>query len=316
MNYLPISDNAARQVIDATTIWTEYLKALASARPYLGGMYWKKEGLYEYLVKTAARNKQERMGARSAQTEKIYEEFHKHKAAKESRLASLTAALIEAQRQNRALKAGRTPEIVVALLNAVREAGLEEHFIVVGTHALYAYEAAAGVRIVPGALATKDVDLLWDARKRLQFVLDLGRDAGSMLAVLRRVDPSFRRKSDEGQNESAVNDKGFEVDFIRRETEEGDPHPFRFSADEEDLWPVRAQRASLLTQAPVFVHPVISATGKLATMRTVDPQTFVEFKRWMAEHAQHREPVKRRRDLHQAQIVQELLTEGLLGIRA
>lgn len=316
MNYLPISDNAARQVIDATTIWTEYLKALASARPYLGGMYWKKEGLYEYLVKTAARNKQERMGARSAQSEKIYDEFHEHKAAKESRLAALTAALMETQRQNKALKAGRTPEIVVALLNAVREAGLEEHFIVVGTHALYAYEAAAGVRIVPGALATKDVDLLWDARKRLQFVLDLGRDAGSMLAVLKRVDPSFRRKSDKGQNESAVNDKGFEVDFIRRETEEGDPHPFRFSADEEDLWPVRAQRASLLTQAPVFVHPVISATGKLATMRTVDPQTFVEFKRWMAEHAQHREPVKRRRDLHQAQIVQELLTEGLLGIRA
>lgn len=316
MNYLPISDNAARQVIDATTIWTEYLKALASARPYLGGMYWKKEGLYEYLVKTAARNKQERMGARSAQTEKIYEEFHKHKAAKESRCASLTAALIEAQRQNKALKAGRTPEIVVALLNAVREAGLEEHFIVVGTHALYAYEAAAGVRIVPGALATKDVDLLWDARKRLQFVLDLGRDAGSMLAVLKRVDSSFRRKSDEGQNESAVNDKGFEVDFIRRETEGDDPHPFRFSADEEDLWPVRAQRASLLTQAPIFVHPVISATGKLATMRTVDPQTFVEFKRWMADHAQHREPVKRRRDLHQAQIVQELLTEGLLGTRA
>jgi hypothetical protein len=224
--------------------------------------------------------------------------------------------LIETQRQNKALKAGRTPEIVVALLNAVREAGLEDHFIVVGTHALYAYEAAAGVRIVPGALATKDVDLLWDARKRLQFVLDLSRDAGSMLAVLKRVDPSFRRKSDDGQNESAVNDKGFEVDFIRRETEEGDPHPFRFSADEEDLWPVRAQRASLLTQAPVFVHPVISATGKLATMRTVDPHTFVEFKRWMADHAQHREPVKRRRDLHQAQIVQELLTEGLLGTRA
>lgn len=316
MNYLPISDNAARQVIDATAIWTEYLKALASARPYLGGMYWKKEGLYEYLVKTVARSKQERMGARSAQTEKIYEEFHKHKAAKESRLASLTAALIETQRQNKALKAGRTPEIVVALLNAVREAGLEDHFIVVGTHALYAYEAAAGVRIVPGALATKDVDLLWDARKRLQFVLDLNRDAGSMLAVLKRVDPSFRRKSDEGQNESAVNDKGFEVDFIRREAEEGDPHPFRFSADEEDLWPVRAQRASLLTQSPVFVHPVISATGKLATMRTVAPQTFVEFKRWMADHAQHREPVKRRRDLHQAQIVHELLTEGVLGTRA
>ena len=315
MNYLPISDNAARQIIDATTIWTEYLKALASARPYAGGMYWKKEGSYEYLVKTYAGNRQQRMGARSAQTETIYDEFHRHKAAKESRLSALSNALIEAQRQNKALKAGRTPEIVVALLNAVREAGLEEHFIVVGTHALYAYETAAGVRIVPGALATQDVDLLWDARKRVQFVVDLGRDAGSMIGLLQRVDSSFRRKSDEGQNESAINDRGFEVDFLRRETEEGDPHPYRFSAYEEDLWPVRAQRASVLTQSPVFVHPVISATGKMAAMRTVDPQTFVEFKRWMAEHAQNREPIKRRRDLYQAEIVQALMTEGLLSTR-
>jgi len=315
MNYLPISDNAARQIIDATTIWTEYLKARASARPYSGGMYWKKEGSYEYLVKTYAGNRQQRMGARSAQTETIYDEFHKHKAAKENRLSSLTDALIEAQRQNKALKAGRTPEIVVSLLNAVREAGLEEHFLVVGTHALYAYETAAGVRIVPGALATQDVDLLWDARKRVQFVVDLRRDAGSMITLLKRVDSSFRRKSDEGQNESAVNDKGFEVDFLRREAEEGDPHPFRFSADEEDLWPVRAQRASVLTQSPVFVSPVISATGKMATMRTVDPQTFIEFKRWMAEHAQSREPIKRRRDLYQAEIAQTMLTEGLLSTR-
>ena len=312
MNYLPISDNAARQIIDATTIWTEYLKARQSARPYAGGMYWKKEGPYEYLVKTYAGKRQERLGTRSTHTEAIYGEFHKHKLAKESRLSSLTDALIEAQRQNKALKAGRTPEIVVTLLNAVREAGLEAHFMVVGTHALYAYETAAGVRIVPGALATQDVDLLRDARKRVQFVVDLGRDAGSMITLLKRVDSSFRRKSDEGHNESAVNDKGFEVDFLRREAEEGDPHPFRFSDDEEDLWPVRAQRASVLTQAPVFVHPVISATGKMATMRTVDPQTFVDFKSWMAEHAQNREPIKRRRDLYQAEIVQALLTEGLL----
>lgn len=316
MNHLPISDNAARQIIDASTIWAEYLKALALAKPYTGGMYWKREGPYEYLVKTRAGNKQERMGARSEQTERIYDEFHKHKAAQEARLSSLVDALVEAQRQNKALKAGRTPEIVVSLLNALREAGLEEHFLVVGTHALYAYETAAGVRIAAGALATQDVDLLWDARKRVQFVHALERDAGSMLALLQRVDPSFRRKSDEFQNESAINAKGFEVDFLRRETEDGDPHPFKFSADEEDLWPVQAQRASMLAQSPVFRQTVISATGKLATMRTVDPQTFVEFKRWMAGHASNREPLKRRRDLLQAKIVQELLDEGLLTTRS
>ena len=50
-------------------------------------------------------------------------------------------------------------------------------------------------------------------------------------------------------------------------------------------------------------------------MRTVDPQTFVEFKQWMAKQAQNREPVKRRRDLHQAKIVQELMDSGLLTSR-
>ena len=56
--------------------------------------------------------------------------------ATQDRLDSLTAALTEAQRQNKALKAGRTPETVVSVLNAVREAGLETHFVVVGTHGL------------------------------------------------------------------------------------------------------------------------------------------------------------------------------------
>ena len=52
----------------------------------------------------------------------------------------------------------------------------------------------------------------------------------------------------------------------------------------------------------------------MATMRTVDQQTFVAFKRWMAAHAQNREPIKRRRDLLQAQIVQEVL-DGRAGER-
>lgn len=68
--------------------------------------------------------------------------------------------LKEAERLNKAVKAGRVPNMVVALLQTLDEAGLEQHFAVVGTHALYAFEAAAGVRIVQGALATQDVDLL------------------------------------------------------------------------------------------------------------------------------------------------------------
>jgi len=311
MLYLPLSDNAARQVIDASTIFEEWRRAGIQARPYVGGMYFKKEGAYEYLVKTYPDNRQERMGRRSPETEQIFERFTSRKREAEARRKSLQEALDEAQRMNKAVKAGRVPNKVISVLNALEEAGLGEHFTVVGTHALYAYEAAAGVRIMPGALATQDVDLLWDARRRVQFLTTMGRLDRSMLQVLQTADRSFRRK--DGQAETAIDDKGFEVDFLRREPVDGDPHPFRFTDDEDDIWPVQAERAAVLTSAPRFEHLVISATGRMALMRTIDPAAFVEFKRWMAAAAPNRLKAKRRRDALQADIVQQLLDEGLLS---
>jgi len=311
MDYIPLSDNAARQVVDSTTLFNEFHRVEAQALQYAGGMYWKRQGEYEYLVKTQPDNRQRRVGARSAETEKVFAEFTSRKQEVAARLKSLRAALTDAERMNKAVKAGRTPSMVVSVLQTLEDAGLADHFTVVGTHALYAYETAAGVRIIQGALATQDVDLLWDARKRVQFITNLEKVDSSMLRVLQRADPTFQRK--EGQNETAINAKGFEVDFLRRQPEGDDPHPFRFSDDEGDLWPVQAMRASVLTNAPRFEHIVIAATGRMAVMRTIAPASFVEFKRWMAEKAPHRPEPKRRRDVRQADIVQSLLDERLLS---
>ena len=88
---------------------------------------------------------------------------------------------------------------------------------------------------------------------------------------------------------------------------------FRFSADKDDLWPVQARRASVLTNAPRFEHVVIAATGRMTLMRTIAPETFVEFKRWMADQAPNRPEIKRRRDRRQADIVQSFLDESLLN---
>jgi hypothetical protein len=286
MNYLPLPDSAARQLIDSTTVFTEYRRVRAQAQPYAGTMYWKQEGAYEYLVKTRPRRRsQERVGARSAQTESIFNEFSTRKQAFEARLKSLREALTEAERLNKALKVGRTPALAITLLQVLDDAGLSPHFTVVGTHALYAYETAASVRIVTGALATQDVDLLWDARKRVQFMTEIDHLDASMLSVLKRADPTFERK--EGQNGSAVNAGGFEVDFL----------------------PVRGVRTGVL---PRFEHAVISATGRMALMRTVVPSVFVEFRRWMEKDAPQREEVELRRDRLQADIVQELLDQKLL----
>jgi hypothetical protein len=311
MNYLPIPDGAARQLMDSITVFTEFQRVFKQAKKYAGSMYWKSEKGYDYLIKTILENrKQERLGARSEASEKIMLEFTAHKSAIEERLKTIQSTLIESERLNKALKVGRAPQILIDILNVLHQSNLSKHFIVVGTHALYAYELAAGVRIVQSALATQDIDLLWDARKCVQFISDIEKLDSSLLNILKKVDRSFERK--EGHNETAINAKGFEIDFLRREAIENDPHPFRFSNDEEDLWPVQAIRAAVLTSAPKFEHVVISSNGKMALMNTIEPSAFINFKLWMAAKAPYREEMKRRRDRVQAGIVQELIDQKLL----
>ncbi|WP_284144044.1 GSU2403 family nucleotidyltransferase fold protein [Ottowia testudinis] len=58
---------------------------------------------------------------------------------------------------------------------------------------------------------------------------------------------------------------------------------------------------------------MVGSTGRMAVMRTVDPRTFVEFKRWIGGQTS-RPAARRQRDARQAEIVQRLLDESLLGL--
>ncbi len=68
--------------------------------------------------------------------------------------------------------------------------------MVVGTHALYAYETAAGVRVAEEAMATRDVDMLFDTRKHIVFFTAMKKLDSSLIGVLRKVDPSFEVVND------------------------------------------------------------------------------------------------------------------------
>ena len=307
--FLPLPEGAVRQLIDSQAVYLEFRRARKAAAKFSGGMSFKREGRCEYLVKTMPDNRQNRLGARSEATEATFQAFTEGKKKAQERLSSLQQAVTEAARLNKALRVGRVPDVVVAVLNAIDQAGLDEYFTVIGTHALYAYETAANVMIQSGALATQDVDLLWDARKRVQFNSSLQRLDASVLKVLRAADASFNRMDE--QKESAINDKGFMVDFLRRMATDQDPHPFRFSADEDDIWPVQAQRAELFLSAPKFSQVVVSTSGRMALMHTTSPRVFVDFKKWMAG-LDDRPAGKRRRDALQAQLVQQLLDDALL----
>ncbi|MDD5329240.1 MAG: GSU2403 family nucleotidyltransferase fold protein [Sulfuricella sp.] len=306
---IDIGNDARRQFIDAQSVFTAWEGASRSAADVRGGMYWKHQGKTDYLIRTSPDNTQKSLGPRSDETTAIHEKFIARKATAEARVAQLAAELTRHQRMNRALFVGRAPQMLVDILNTLSRAGISEHFTVVGTHALYAYEAAAGVRIGSSdALATQDVDLLWDTRKRVVFATQMKVLGSSMLGLLRKVDSTFEIRQD--QRYTAVNGKGFEVDIIRREASEGDPHPLRLTDHEDDIWAIQAKRAGALLSGPRFSSMIVSSSGYMARIETISPLTFVKFKRWMAAQPD-RDSMKTSRDGLQADIVQQLIDEYL-----
>ncbi len=302
---LQLRPAAQRQYIDAIAVFTAHEEALAEAAQVRGGMYWKNTG---YLIRTSAAGNEKSLGPRSSDTEAVFDRFARRKAEATARLSGLKAALVEQERLNRALRVGRIDPLVTSLLSRLATTSLAEHFRVVGTHALYAYEAEAGVMFDAATVATRDIDLLWDVSRRLQFATALSRVDTSMLAVLKKVDPTFRvRRS---QRYSAVNQDGFEVDILRREPVDGDPHPIRMSDDEDDLWVVQAPNAHLLLDAPPFSAVVVASTGAMARMNTLHPLAFARFKHWMAR-LPGRDARKKQRDELQAKAAEAVVKDHL-----
>ena len=305
---LEIDPDAARQYIDARTVFVELERSRKNALQVRGGMVWKTVDDKDYLIRTSTTGGQKSLGRRSAETEAIYGSFIAKKQSVEERLSGLKAAVDKHERLNRALRVGRMPTIAVAILARLANAGLDAYFRVVGTHALYAYEAAAGVRFASEITSTRDIDLLWDTRKRVTFAQKLVQDAPSMLAALQKVDKTFQVNED--QKYTAINKDGFEVDIIRRMAKEGDPHPIRLSNAADDFWVVQAKRADELMNAPEFSEVVVAENGTMARLTTIHPAVFVSFKRWMSKEPD-RDPLKRRRDSRQADAVEWALHERL-----
>lgn len=304
--------DATRQYIDAVATFEAYEEALEEVSQVRGGMYWHKgpgsAPEAAYLVRTSASGSEKSLGPRSSETEAMYASFRRRKALAEERRDGLKAALVKHKRMNRALRVGRVAPLIVEILNRLAATNLGAHFRVVGTHALYAYESAAGVTFEGDAVATRDIDLLWDVRKRVAFATALSKVDSSMLGVLHKVDPTFRLRN--SQKYTAVNKDGFEVDIIRREQLGDDPHPLRLSDNDEDFWVAQAPRAQELLDSAQFSAVIVATNGDMARMNTLEPMAFVRFKQWMSTLPE-RDPLKRRRDALQAKAVEAVVQEYL-----
>jgi hypothetical protein len=304
-----LQETQLRELVNARSAWHSYEEARREAGQVRGSVVWKAVGEHTYLIRKSAAGAQKSLGPKSPETEAIHASFQARKQRAEARLKAMKQRVEEQRKLNRLYRVGRTPAVVVRALAALDAAGLGDKFLTIGTHAVYAYETAAGVLVESGALATRDLDLLFDARKRVAFVSSLGKgEDRSLIRVLQRADPSFRVLRD--QLQTAVNDDGFEIDIIRRQATANDLHPMKMSDDEDDFWAAQIDQGEKIASGRRFEHLVVAASGEMATMRTLHPLDFIRLKLELAQRPT-RDPLKAPKDRLQAQVVQQLWDDYL-----
>lgn len=308
MQLVEVKEQSLKQLINSRSLLPALEQAQTDAAHYRGSMFWVKKSGIHYLVRTSANGRQHYLGPQNDATVQIFEKWITAKEVARSRLKELSARFSEQQKLNRVFGVGRAPDIMVRLLTRLQETDLLKNFMVIGTNALYAYESAAGVIFPDKAMETVDVDMLWDTRKRISFYTSLQRVGGSVIGLLQSVDPTFRKRED--QPYTAVNAAGYEVDVIRRDPSWGDPELLSLGLVEGDLVAAKASQAGKILAAGVFESLAVATTGRVARMRTIAPTDFIRFKRWLADQPD-RDPLKRRRDRLQADLVDELVRNYL-----
>jgi len=315
MMFHELNNDQRREYINSQQRHDAWRKAKADLEPLRGSMVWAGKPGAEYLVRSAYDKKtglrrQKSLGPRSAETERMKAEFDHARRRLKSRVEDLEGLLERQASVNRALGLGRVPLLGAKIMRGLDMAGLLGRGIrIIGTNALYAYEAAAGVFLEAGITTTEDIDLLFDARQ-MHFASSYKPSERSLIAILRKVDRSFE-KAQEGFR--AVNRDGYMVDFIKavpappwkteRETIDG-------QQGQADLMAAGVKGLGWLEESSPFHSLAVDQRGMPVSIVVADPRVFAAHKFWLSKR-RDREPVKRRRDQEQAKAVAQLVTRYL-----
>jgi hypothetical protein len=277
-----LSDTQRRVYLDATQVFEAFLDAKDRGRSFRGGMHWKRSKGRDYLFRTTDRTGHGKsLGPRSSETENILVRFQEGKAASKERLHSLRQRLEEHARLCRAVQIQRVPRLVAAILRVLRGHGLlGDRLLVIGTHALYAFEAAAGVLLDPMLTATMDLDLLLDSRKKLALAPRGSLGFQGLIELLRSVDRSFDMLG-KGTYRAANRD-GYMVELIRPVPSPPWKTELGGLWGEEDLTAADVSRLEWLLSSPKFERIVIGDDGFPSLMTTVDPRAFLIHKMWLS----------------------------------
>jgi hypothetical protein len=310
-DFQQFNSDQRRETVNTQQRYAAYREAQERAKGYRGSMVWTEIKRREYLVRShydkSGVRRQTSLGLRSPKTEATKLEYERGRSEAHKRLEDLQSVIARQAAVNRALGLGRVPLIGAKIIRALDQAGMLGSGIrVLGTNAIYAYEAAAGVRIDPGLTSTEDIDLLLDARGGLTF--EAGDDVSrlSLLHMLRKIDRSFTRSK---QTFRAVNNDGYLVDLIKPlRSPPWAVEKERVGTDTEDLLAAEIEGLAWHESAPSFESVTIDERGEPCRIVATDPRVWTAHKLWLSRR-RDREPLKRRRDEAQARAIGRLVAE-------
>jgi hypothetical protein len=288
-----------RQLIDTQQVFEVWRAArVERERRFNGGMRWVTRSGKDYLLRKIGK-REKSLGPRSPELEAAYTAFVAGRKDNSDRLAQLAKRLDEYAPINVAMGLGRMPVIAARILRECDNAGLlGEQIFVVGTNALFAYEALAGVFVASDIVASGDIDLLYDARQRLSIAVNDVQERG-LIGLLRNVDKSFFPFRPRGYR--AANRDGYLVDLIRPEPRDVFRDKLRSAVTDlpDDLDGAPIFGLTWLINAPKVEAVPIDESGYPVRVVAIDPRAFALHKAWISKRAD-RDPVKASRDLEQA----------------
>ena len=302
----PLSNQQRLHLVNTQQLYSNYLAASRHARSHVYGMRWKKVRGVEYLFRERDRRGNGKLlGKRSPDAERTLAAFLEGKAKSQKRLAAISRQLDEQARLNKALRLARVPRVVGRILRELDGRDLLGAFTVLGTQAMYAYEAAGGVQFLLELLASGDVDLLYDARRKLTLVSERLDEEG-LLGLLRKADRTFEPIQKQGFR--AANAGQFMVDLIIAPRAMHENGPVTFGAD--DLVAAEVPGLQWLVNSPKLDAVAVDEDGLPVPFRVPDPRAFALHKAWLSRQ-DRREPLKKQRDLAQAREIAQLIREYL-----
>lgn len=304
MDYIELTSEQIKEYTNVVDAYNMLFDEQKRSLTYKGGMTWKTVNNTDYLYRRI-KGEWRSIGKRTAATKEKYNAFiHGREKAKDM-VAGLKESLLLRARFACAAMVNRVPAHTASLLRHINKSTISDHVSVLGTNAIYAYEALAGVRVTPSIMETVDLDFLWDTRKRLDF--SSSESVDGFLSLLQAVDRSYVRSEQEFR---AVNRNGFIVDLVVARAKDVMRSKRQQMGGESDLKAAEIGSLKWLINSPKIKVPVVDTKGVPVVMTAPDPRCFAIHKLWLSEQPD-RSCGKALRDRQQAITVADLVVNKL-----